>query len=55
VAFEMGEQLLEPLVSDTQGVMVLARSLNAALAASGWPLPARLGCPSEPGGGRTLH
>jgi len=56
VAFEMGEKLIAPLVRDPRPVMVLARSLNAALAQAGWPLPARLGAPSEPGAaGRTLH
>lgn len=55
VAFEMGERLLEPLVSDPRAVMILARSLNAALASSGWPLPARLGSPSAPGRASTVH
>ncbi|WP_293345404.1 hypothetical protein [Phenylobacterium sp.] len=56
VAFELGEKLIAPLVSDPQQVMILARSLNAALARAGWPLPARLGAPSEPGEAhRTIH
>ncbi len=56
VALEMGERLIAPLVSEPRPVMVLARSLNAALAGAGWPLPARLGKPSEPGAAhRTLH
>lgn len=56
VALDMGEKLIAPLVSDPRPVMVLARSLNAALAQAGWPLPARLGAPSEPGEAhRTLH
>lgn len=56
VAFEMGEKLIAPLVSDPQQVMTLARALNAALAQAGWPLPARLSIPSEPGEHpRTLH
>lgn len=56
VAFDLGEKLIEPLVSDPQAVMILARSLNVALAQAGWPLPARLGAPSEPGEARrTVH
>ena len=56
VAFDLGEKLIAPLVSDPQGVMILARSLNAALAQAGWPLPARLGAPTEPGEAhRTVH
>jgi len=56
VDFGMGEKLLAPLVSDTRQVMTLARSLNAALAQAGWPLPVRLGAPSQPGEAtRTLH
>jgi len=57
VDFELGERLVEPLVSDTQTVMTLARALNAALAASEWRLPARLG-PPRPAAideGLTLH
>ena len=39
------------------GAMVLARSLNAALAAAGWPLPARLADtrPSPQAAAPTLH
>jgi len=56
VAFDLGKRLVAPLVSDPQAVMVLARSLNAALAQAGWPLPARLGAPPEPGAARrTVH
>lgn len=56
VAQDLGEKLIAPLVSDPGLVMVLARSLNAALAHAGWPLPARLGEPFEPGEAhRTLH
>lgn len=56
VALDVGERLIAPLVSEPRPVMVLARSLNAALAGAGWPLPARLGEPSEPGAAhRTLH
>ncbi|MET0274487.1 MAG: hypothetical protein ABW360_15985 [Phenylobacterium sp.] len=56
VAFELGERLLEPLVSDTRTVMVLARSLNAALAAAGWPLPARVGVLAAlPAASETVH
>ena len=56
VALDLGEKLIAPLVSNPQAVMVLARSLNAALADAGWPLPARLGAPSDPGHThRTLH
>ena len=56
IDLRMGEALIAPLVSDPQQVMVLARSLNAALAQAGWPLPARLGAPSEPGHARrTVH
>jgi hypothetical protein len=38
----IGEELLEPLLIDPQPVMVLARALNAALRADGYPLPVRL-------------
>lgn len=56
VAQDLGEMLIAPLVSDPGLVMALARSLNAALARAGWPLPARLGAPSEPGEAHpTLH
>jgi len=56
VALDLGEKLIAPLVKDPQGVMMVARSLNAALAQAGWPLPARLGAPSEPGQAHaTLH
>ncbi|CAN5505211.1 hypothetical protein BH10PSE4_BH10PSE4_15040 [soil metagenome] len=41
-ASALGEQLLEPLLTDGQTVMVLARALNAALRAEGYPLPVRL-------------
>lgn len=54
----LGERLIAPLVRDPAMVMILARSLNAALAASGWPLPARLGPPPEGSAGeppQTLH
>lgn len=54
VAFEMGEALVAPLVRDPCQVMTLARALNAALAACGWPLPARLE-PAADRTGRTLH
>src|SRR5688500_2389797 len=35
------EALLAPVVEDPTIVMMLGRSLNTALAAAGWPLPAR--------------
>ena len=38
----IGEEILETLLIDPQPVMVLARALNAALSAEGYPLPARL-------------
>jgi hypothetical protein len=38
----VGEDLLEPLLIDAQPVMTLARALNAALRADGYPLPVRL-------------
>jgi hypothetical protein len=46
-------ELLEPLLIDSQPVMVLARALNAALRVDGYPLPVRLreeqgAAPSEP-------
>ena len=37
----LAEALLAPVVHEPPMVMMLARSLNAALAAAGWPLPAR--------------
>lgn len=46
VADGLGRRLLEPLIAEPAAVMGLARQLNAALAASGWPMPARL--PSTP-------
>lgn len=42
MASGIGEELLEPLLIDAQPVMVLARALNAALRADGYPLPVRL-------------
>jgi hypothetical protein len=41
-ASSVGHELLEPLLIDSQPVMVLARALNAALRAEGYPLPVRL-------------
>lgn len=41
-ATSVGEDLLEPLLTDSQPVMVLARALNAALRVDGYPLPVRL-------------
>ena len=38
----IGEEILGALLIDPQPVMVLARALNAALSAEGYPLPARL-------------
>ena len=37
----LAEALLAPVVQDPTMVIMLGRSLNAALAAAGWPLPAR--------------
>jgi len=37
----LAEALLAPVVHEPAIVMMLARSLNAALAEAGWPLPAR--------------
>jgi hypothetical protein len=37
----LAEALLAPVVHEPGMVMMLSRSLNAALAAAGWPLPAR--------------
>jgi hypothetical protein len=56
-AFQVGEQLLEPLLIDTQSVMVLGRALNAALAAEGLDLPVRWAAASLQGGvdRPTLH
>jgi hypothetical protein len=53
----LGERLIEPLVSDAHAVMVLGRFLNTALAAAGWPLPARLcgPCAAGPSPGAVLH
>ncbi|MBC7667751.1 MAG: hypothetical protein H7236_04630 [Gemmatimonadaceae bacterium] len=41
-ASALGEELLKPLLTDGRSVMVLARALNAALRAEGYPLPVRL-------------
>lgn len=41
-ATSLGEELLAPLLMDPQPAMVLARALNAALRAEGYPLPVRL-------------
>jgi hypothetical protein len=41
-ATAVGQELLEPLLIDSQPVMVLARALNAALTVDGYPLPVRL-------------
>ncbi len=56
-ATAVGEELLEPLLIDPQPVMVLARALNAALRADGYPLPVRLReAPAEHAAGPyTLH
>ncbi|MDO8799963.1 hypothetical protein [Phenylobacterium sp.] len=45
VAPDMAHALLSPLLFDTQLVVQMGRRLNAALAADGWPLPARLADP----------
>jgi hypothetical protein len=37
----LAEALLAPVVQDPTIVIMLGRSLNTALAAAGWPLPAR--------------
>lgn len=37
----LAEALLAPVLHEPAMVMMLARSLNTALAAAGWPLPAR--------------
>lgn len=42
VALDLGERLLEPMLADAGAVMILARALNASLAADGYPLPVRL-------------
>lgn len=57
VAFEVGERVLEPLLSETRPAMVLGRALNAAMAAAGFPLPARLTDPpfGPPPAAPTLH
>lgn len=57
-AFDVGAELLEPLLIQSEQVMVMARSLNLALADCGWRLPARLGgvrAVPHPQPGRTLH
>lgn len=56
-AFDVGAELLEPLLVDGEQAMVLARSLNLALAECGWRLPARLGGAqvTHPQPPRTLH
>jgi hypothetical protein len=41
-ANSVGEDLLEPLLIDSQPAMVLARALNAALRVDGYALPVRL-------------
>ena len=42
VDLDTGQRLLEPLQVDPGPAMIMARALNAALAAIGLPLPARL-------------
>lgn len=42
VDMDLGGDLIGSLVFDTEGVMILARALNAALCACGWPLPSRV-------------
>lgn len=45
----IGEELLEPLLFDARPCLVMARALNAALAAEGYALPVRLReAPPEP-------
>lgn len=51
----LGALLLKPLLGDTQSVMMLARSVNLALADCGWRLPARLVHAEVPQAGQTLH
>jgi len=53
VSMDVAERLLAPLLRDPGVPMTLARSLNAAMAADGWPLPARLDDPAQPR--PTLH
>jgi hypothetical protein len=48
---DLGAEILAPVVHDAEAVMVLARSLNGALADCGWRLPVRLSEPER----RTLH
>lgn len=57
VAFDLGQKVLAPILRDTETALVLARSLNGALAAEGLYLPARLTQhPAMHGGHRpTLH
>jgi hypothetical protein len=45
--------LLQPLLRDAEAAAVLGRSLNVALAAAGWPCPARVNPWGEPSA--TLH
>lgn len=55
VALDLGERLLEPLLADAGAVMILARALNASLAADGYPLPARLADTAPTEAPPTLH
>lgn len=59
VAPAMAEAILAPLLLGPETVMRLGRSLNAALAAEGWPLPARIENPRSTADTatrpRTLH
>ena len=52
VAMDLGEQLLAPMLREPGVAMALGRSLNAAMAADGWRLPARIGAPAP---APTLH
>lgn len=59
VAPALAESLLAPLLLGHATVIQLGKSLNAALAAEGWPLPARVESPppvaDRPPRSRTLH
>ncbi|MEJ0065643.1 MAG: hypothetical protein WDM85_09485 [Caulobacteraceae bacterium] len=54
IDMQLGETLLAPLLAEPAGVMALARALNAALAASSLPVPARL-CGAPVRHESTLH
>lgn len=55
VAVERAQGLLGAMLNETEIPAALARALNGALAAEGWPLPARISTPARSATAQTVH